>query len=204
MKHIFLMASFLALCAGAEPLAAKPDYGHVPADWTVTPEVEAELATMRANDAYRPHRECPRVFVRTQLKYGLQRGDYLHKWYDRPLLADVRYQEKDDPAHFINIESWRKMSELARLCGHGFAAFTISKGREDILSRSVLPGCESEVLVETVMGNPSEDGFANKFDLCLKRIEEALAATNTFRQMSAVQHRKHCPCKKELCIPYFL
>ena len=181
MKHILLMAPFLAMCAGAEPLAAKPDYGHVPADWTVTPEVEAELATMRANDAYRPHRERPRFFVRTQLKYGLQRGDYLHKWYDRPLLADIRYQEKDDPAHFINIESWRKMSELARLCGHGFAAFTISKGREDILSRSVLPGCESEVLVETVMGNPSEDGFANKFDLCLKRIEEALAATNTFR-----------------------
>ena len=153
----------------------------LPRDWQVTPEVEAELAAMRANDTYRPNRATTRVFVRAQLKYGLERDDYLHRWYDRPLMGDVRSAAADEKGHTINVESWKRMAELGKLCGHGFAAFTISSGREDILSRSVLPGYESEVLVETVMGGPSEDGFSNKFRLCLQRIEEALAATNTFR-----------------------
>ena len=153
----------------------------LPRDWQVTPEVEAELAAMRANDTYRPNRETTCVFVRAQLKYGLERADYLHKWYDRPLMGDVRYVAADERGHSINVESWKRMAELGKLCGHGFASFTISSGREDILARSVLPGYESEVLVETVMGCGCEDGISNKFKLCLQRIEEALAATNTFR-----------------------
>lgn len=173
-------------CAGSgvkapdAPLAEKPDYGIEPAGWRVAPEIEAELERMRRSDSYRPHRDSTRIFVRTQLKYGLQRDDYLHRWYDRPLMGDVRYAEKAD-GHYINIESWRRMSEMAKLCGHGFSAFTISSGRDDILSRSLLPGAECEVLIEIVGDCTFEGGKKPDLEGCLKRIEEALRQPNAFR-----------------------
>lgn len=187
-KNATCLAIFLsvALCGcGARPpkaeKAAPANYGQEAIEWQITPDVAAEIAEMRAKTQYRPHRTPTRVFVRTQLKYGLERNDYLHKWYDRPLMGDVTYRAADEKGHSINIESWKRMVELARMCGHGFSAFTISSGREDILRRSVLPGYETEVMVETVIGGSSEDGFSNRFKLAMQRIEEALAATNTFR-----------------------
>ena len=187
-KNATCLAIFLsvALCGcGARPpkaeKAAPANYGQEAIEWQITPDVAAEIAEMRAKTQYRPHRTPTRVFVRTQLKYGLERNDYLHKWYDRPLMGDVTYRAADEKGHSINIESWKRMVELARMCGHGFSAFTISSGREDILRRSVLPGYETGVMVETVIGGSSEDGFSNRFKLAMQRIEEALAATNTFR-----------------------
>ena len=169
------------VCPPRAEKAAPADYGHEAVEWQITPDVAEEIAEMRAKTQYRPHRTQTRVFVRTQLKYGLERDDYLHKWYDRPLMGDVTYQHADEKGHSINVESWKRMAELARICGHGFSAFTISSGREDILRRSVLPGYETEVLVETVIGGRVEDGFSNRFKLAMQRIEEALAAPNTFR-----------------------
>ena len=188
MRRITSLSIFLsvALCGcGARPpkaeKAAPANYGQEAIEWQITPDVAAEIAEMRAKTRYHPHRTPTRVFVRTQLKYGLERNDYLHRWYDRPLMGDVTYRAADEKGHSINVESWKRMVELARICGHGFSAFTISSGREDVLRRSVLPGYETEVMVETVIGGGTEDGFSNQFKLALQRIEEALAATNTFR-----------------------
>jgi len=186
MKPVFFLVAVLAFLTGcgekapvAKMLPEKRDaFG--PKEWELTPEVAAEVKTMRANDTYRPHRDRTRVFVRTQLKYGLERDDYLHKWYDRPLMGDVRYQEAGD-AHPINVESWRRMAEMAKLCGHGFSAFTIASGRDDIIPRSVLPGYESEVMVEIVGDCTFEGGASAKIEPCLKRIEEALKMPNAFR-----------------------
>jgi len=163
------------------PLAAKPDYGLEPRGWQVAPEIADEIKALKANDNYRPHRESTRLFVRTQLKYGLERGDYLHKWYDRPLMADIRYAELNDKKHEINIESWKRMAELGKLCGHGFSAFTMASGRDDILSRSRIPGYESEVLVEIVGDCRFEGGRPPDLEGCLKRIKEAIDQPNAFR-----------------------
>ena len=163
------------------PLAPPEDYGLEPIGWQVAPDLVPELKAMRAADDYRPHRDTTRLFVRSQLKYGLERDDYLHRWYDRPLLGDVRFAEKDDRGHFINVETWKRMAKLARLCGHGFAAFTCTGGRDDILSRSLTSGAESEVLVEIVGDCRFEGGKAPDLFESLRRIEEALRSPNAFR-----------------------
>ena len=98
------------------PLAPLPDYGIEPVGWQVSPDVRAEIESVRASDNYRPHRAATRIFVRSQLKYGLERDDYLHRWYDRPLMGDVRYaalngrslhQHRELEAHGRNGEALR-------------------------------------------------------------------------------------------------
>ena len=165
----------------AAPFAAKPDYGLEPSGWQVAPEIASEIEAMREKDSYRPHRESTRLFVRTQLKYGLERDDYLHKWYDRPLMGDVRYAALNEKKHAINIESWKRMAELGKLCGHGFSAFTMASGRDDILSRSRIPGAESEVMIEIVGDCTFEGGRPPDLEACLKRIGEAVNQPNAFR-----------------------
>lgn len=179
-----LLTAFVA-CGGSAsppevPLAPPPDYGIEPVGWQVSPDVRAEIESMRASDNYRPHRAATRIFVRSQLKYGLERDDYLHRWYDRPLMGDVRYAALND-GHYINIESWKRMAEMARLCGHGFSAFTMTLGRDDILPRSLMPGAEAEILVEIVGDCRFEGGKPPDLEGCLRRIEEAVRQPNTFR-----------------------
>ena len=116
------------------------------------PDAAAALERMkREAPRRRAHTERPFLFVRTQLKYGLERDDYLHKWLDRPLMQDSSLAEKNDPRHFINESAYRRMAATIRLGGmDGAAFFPATSGRRDLFSRSLLKGAELPVLVELV------------------------------------------------------
>ena len=81
---------------------------------------------------------APAFFPRAQFHYGLERTDYLHRWYDRPLCQDSTFADANDPAHPINEKSWRETVRALRLgkCGigtfieSGEGAFQISGGSE--------------------------------------------------------------------------
>lgn len=121
------------------------------------------------------------VFIRSQFKYGLERSDFIHKWYDRPLMQDTSYQAANENGHFINIESWKRHAEIGRLCGHGFAAFISTSGRSDVIERSVLPGYESVILTEMLGEKTLGADTRNQLDTCIRVAEQALAMTNSYR-----------------------
>lgn len=97
---------------------------------------------------FRPVSGKTALFARGQLKYGLERTDYLHRWVDRPLFQDSNLQ-KFETGTFINDEAWKTMHHV--VCDlysiQGFAFFPMTKGREDLYrvtaqkeySLSVLP-----------------------------------------------------------------
>ena len=121
------------------------------------------------------------VLIRSQFKYGLERSDFIHKWYDRPLLQDTSYQAFNASGHSINVESWKRHAELGRLCGHGFAAFIATSGREDVIPRSQIPGYESVILTEMTGDTSFEGGSSSQVDTCVWVAEQALAMTNSYR-----------------------
>ena len=48
-----------------------------------------------------------RIFIRSQLKYGLERDDFLHSWYERPLHQDTTYATRaPNRGPFLNDLSW--------------------------------------------------------------------------------------------------
>ena len=76
-KLSLLMIGFAALCTAYS--APVPDA-----------QAAAYLKTLSAKIK---HETFPRsgktaIFSRAQLKYGLERTDYLHRWVDRPLLQN--------------------------------------------------------------------------------------------------------------------
>ena len=142
-----------------------------------TPEGAALLEQMRRETPrYRAHTERPYLFVRTQLKYGLQRSDYLHKWLDRPLMQDTSLEKMNEPGHFINEAAYRRMAEMIRLSGiDGAAFFPATSGRSDLFSRSLLKGAELPVLVELASAGKKA------LESDLKMAELAGKAPNAFR-----------------------
>ena len=141
------------------------------------PDAAAALERMkREAPRRRAHTERPFLFVRTQLKYGLERDDYLHKWLDRPLMQDSSLAKADDPRHFINENSYRRMAAMIRFGGmDGAAFFPATSGRRDLFSRSLLPEAKLPVLVELVpVGR-------NPLETDLEMAGLAMKAPNAFR-----------------------
>ena len=61
--------------------------------WTCTPEAEKLLAQWKAEaKAYKPASERTAIFARAQLKYGAERSDFLHAWYERPLHQNTSWR----------------------------------------------------------------------------------------------------------------
>ena len=60
---------------------------------------------------FRPVSGKTALFARGQLKYGLERTDYLHRWVDRPLFQDSNLQ-KFETGTFINDEAWKTMHHV--------------------------------------------------------------------------------------------
>lgn len=91
------------------------------------------------------------IFARGQLKYGLERTDYLHRWVDRPLFQDSNLQ-KFETGTFINDQAWKIMhhtvTDLYKI--DGFAFFPMTKGREDLYRVSAQPEYSLTVLPEMV------------------------------------------------------
>lgn len=117
-------------------------------------------------------------FPRGQFHYGLERDDYLHRWYDRPLMQDSSYASANDPQHFINERGWRdtvKALRLGKMTGIG--TFIDQARRDDLIARSVLPGAETTFLAEFDSVHSGEEPIGH----VLRTAEKALSSPNAFR-----------------------
>ncbi len=73
------------------------------------------------------------VFSRSQLKYGLEKDNYLSRWVDRPLFVDPSLNTKETAGDRINALSYRRMQKTAQEYGlDGFAFFPESSGRSEV------------------------------------------------------------------------
>ena len=140
--------------------------------------VLAVSAALGAPDAPGRSGVRTKILVRSQLKYGLERTDYLHRWYERPLHQDSTYAVRaPNGSQFINALSWRKQVEIARLSKiDGFGVFLNTHRREDVIPRSVEPGGEMTILVEMHSGDE-----AAGVEHCVELAGKALAMPNSFR-----------------------
>ena len=185
----------------AAPLA-KPaeavDYGLRNTAWRIAPDGEELLAKWR-QAPYRRISDHTALFVRAQLKYGINRNDFLHHWYDRPLLQDSSLGQREDTEtetkNWLNVEGWKKTIEMVRLGKQdGLAVFTCTKGREEAIPLSVMPGHETTILVELTTHLTMDE--------CIMRAEQALAMPNSFRIGGKVVITSY-PMIKERRLPFY-
>ncbi len=173
MKRLFLAVGFaLSLFA-----YSADDYGIRNPAWGLTPDAEKLLAEWGRQPYARKNGRTD-IFVRAQLKYGINRDDFIHHWYDRPLLQDSSLGQRQDTETekrpWLNPGSWAKTVEMGRLGKQsGFAVFTFTSNREQVIPLSVKPGMESTILVEIARGCPMET--------CIYRAGQALEMSNSFR-----------------------
>ena len=173
MKMQLLAAAAMA----AVGLLAADGYGIRNPAWELSPDAERLLEEWSRIPYARKNGRTD-IFVRAQLKYGINRSDYIHHWYDRPLLQDSSLGQRQDiptdPAPWLNPGSWAKTVEMGRLGKQtGFAVFTFTSMRETVIPLSAKPGMEATILVELARGC--------SIDEWLHRAEQALAMTNSFR-----------------------
>ncbi len=113
------------------------------------------------------------IFARAQLKYGLQRNDYLHKWIDRPLLVNPGLPPD---GNFINSAAYAIMrNTIGKYRLDGFAFFPETDRRDELYRHAGRPGGEMKLLTELIY-----DGSRN-FDRKLKLAEIALNHPQSMR-----------------------
>ena len=198
-----LACAFLAAAACLEPppaaeYAAPDDYGLRPRSWRLDDGAKRLLAEWAATPYARKAGRTD-FFVRAQLKYGINRSNFIHHWYDRPLLQDSSLGATGDDApsgtSWLNPKGWEKTVEMARLGKQtGFAVFTCTKGREEVIPLSVKPGCETTILVELTKGMSADD--------CLMRAKQALDMPNSYRIGGKVVLTSY-PAIKESDLPFY-
>ena len=146
--------------------------------WTVAPDAERLLAEMREQaKAYRPRAQRMGLFSRAQLKYGAQRTDFIHNWYERPLHQNSAWAKTGNPRRIIHPDAWKKTVEAVRLGKMDGLAVSISQSsRSEVIGHSVTPGSETQVLVELPYGY-HEKGVKSFVETARK----ALAMPNSYR-----------------------
>jgi len=141
--------------------------------WRVTSAAEKLLERWAEEGrAYRPKLDHIHLFCRAQLKYKLGRDDYLHRWYDRPLLQNSAPALSD--SSMVDPESGKLLKralELGRLDGMGF--YPSSSGRAAFFG-------DSEKLKIAIL--PEFTGGRADID----NAERALKAPNAFRYKGKV------------------
>ena len=146
--------------------------------WNLTADARAfvdECARSAATCRMRPER--PYLFCRTQLKYGNERTDYLHNWYERPLYQDSTFASATRGNELVNELSWRRQvagMHLTKL--DGFAAYLSTTRRIEILERSRMPGAQAKVLAELCSVDKSK-GIGH----CVNLAKRLLAEPQVFR-----------------------
>ena len=182
--------------------AAKPaepvDYGIRNKTWRLAPGAKELLAEWAAAP-YRRASDHTAIFVRAQLKYGINRDDFLHHWYDRPLLQDSSLGQREDTEtetkRWLNEEGWRRTVQMVRLGKQdGLAVFTCTKNREEVIPLSVSPGGETTILVELTGVLSMEE--------CIMRAEQALAMPNSYRIGGKVVVTSY-PMIREKKLPFY-
>jgi len=146
--------------------------------WSLEPEAEKEVDEMRRLARnYRPRVDRTHIFSRAQLKYGLQRTDFIHRWYDRPLHQNSSWAKTANPARIIHPEAWKKTVEDVKLGGmDGLAVCTALSRCDEVIPMSVSSGGELPILVELPYA------YADKgLESHMKAAETALKMPNSFR-----------------------
>lgn len=183
--------------APAAEYAPPDEYGLRASSWKLTADAEKLLAEWSKIPYVRKSGRTD-FFVRAQLKYGINRSDFLHHWYDRPLLQDssLKYVNQDvEKGPWLNEKGWQKTVEMGRLGKQtGFAVFTFTKNREEVLPASLKPGAETKILVELATSLPLED--------CIYRAKQALDAPNSFRINGKVVLTSY-PAIREKNLPFY-
>ena len=193
----FAIGALAALWA-ADAVVAKDDYGLRNPAWALTPAAEQLLDEWGRTPYVRKNGRTD-IFVRAQLKYGINRDDFIHHWYDRPLLQDSTLGQRQDTETekrpWLNPLSWAKTVEMGRLGRQaGFAVFTFTSRREEVIPLSVKPGMEATILVELARGLPMDE--------CLRRAEQALAMPNSYRFGGKVVLTSY-PSVREKDLPHY-
>ena len=173
------MKKTLLSLGAALPLVtlAADDYGMRNPTWELAPDAVPLLSEWKSRPYSRKNGRTD-LFVRAQLKYGINRDDFIHHWYDRPLLQDSSLGQRQDTETetraWLNPGAWAKTVEMGRLGKQtGFAVFTFTANREEVIPLSVKPGMESTILVELARGC--------SMDTCLSRAGQALEMPNSYR-----------------------
>ena len=165
LKGILLFA--IAACAAAFSRADAPP---------LSPDAEELVATMRRQArAYRQKTDRTRLFVRAQVKYGLERDDYIHKWYDRPLASDVSLKKFQPKNHVLNPEGWK--TTAADLLRGGFDGLGVCHHRFSYGVRELSESTGTGILVEM----PYSTWGPNGFDALMKCAEDSYSMRNSFR-----------------------
>lgn len=132
------------------------------------------------------------IFSRAQLKYGAERDDFIHRWYERPLHQDTSFKAVDD-GHFLNPAAWLKTAEAVRLGKmNGFAVCLTQAQRNDVINRSVLRGGEIGVLVEL----PYQFGDEKAMAKCFETAEMALKMPNAYRLDGKIVLTRYPACRE--------
>ena len=195
---VCIAAACAATPAPAAECAGPEEYGLRSKSWRLDDGAKRLLAEWGATPYVRKAGRTD-FFVRAQLKYGINRRDFLHHWYDRPLLQDSSLGLTGDDAaegtSWLNAKGWEKTVEMARLGKQtGFAVFTCTKGREEVIPRSAEPGRETTILVELTRGLPVEE--------CVMRAKQALDMPNSFRIGGKVVLTSY-PAIRERDLPFY-
>ena len=196
-------AALAGLCSAAD-VAPSADYAP-PTDYGVRSKcwrIDDSAGRLLAEWGKIPYaRKAGRTdfFVRAQLKYGINRKDFLHHWYDRPLLQDSslgRYSDDAEPGlAWLNPKGWEKTSAMGRLGKQtGFAVFTCTKRRDEVIPLSVKPGSEATILVELTHGLSLEE--------CAFRAKQALDMPNSYRIGGKVVLTSY-PAIREKDLPFY-
>ena len=139
--------------------------------WTCAPDAEKLLEEWRREaKCYKPASDRTAIFARGQLKYGAERDDFLHSWYERPIHQNTSWQGKGSKAYLLNEPAWYKTVEAVRLGKMDGLGVCISQsGRSEVIGRSVLPGGELQVLVELPYGY-HDGGIDNIYVRTLRKL----------------------------------
>ncbi len=132
-------------------------------------EEDALLKQLQKEGAeYRRRSDRTAVFARAQLKYGLQRNDYLHKWIDRPLLVNPGYPPD---GNFVNDAAYEIMQDtvVGRYRLAGFSFFPETSGRDELYRHTRKPGREMEILTELIYDGSRD--FERKLELAKIALE---------------------------------
>ena len=173
-SQLLPLAAMLVGC----PVSAAAGENAVRSSWIPTPEAEKLLAEMREQaKSYRPRTGKMGMFSRAQLKYGAQRTDFIHRWYDRPLHQNSTWAETADPDRILHPEAWKKTAETVRLGKMDGLAVCIALSRcNEVIDMSVMPGGETQILVELPYA------YADKgIESYIKTAEQALKMPNAYR-----------------------
>ncbi len=153
---------------------------------------KAYLKKLSASSAkYRNRSGATRFFSRAQLKYGLERSDYLRRWCDRPLMQDTGYASSGQFSQsegvfstqgFINRQSYIAESNLLkRFDFTGFAFFPELSGRTDIYNHTGTPGSGDIKLLPEYFYMYGQPAVSRDLERMMSVAEQALKSPHSFR-----------------------